>query len=119
MYAARAPAKTDLHQIIRENYVQVFSDKERSGIALPFHLKREFKKYLRCGILSQGMARFRCPVCQKEKFVAHSCKGRTLCPSCTGRRMADTAKHLVSEVIPPVPVRQWVLMSSPTYFDRF
>jgi hypothetical protein len=26
-----------------------------------------------------------------------------------GRRMVDTAARLVDEVLPPVPVRQWVL----------
>ena len=31
------------------------------------------------------------------------------CPSCGGRRMADTAAHLVDHVFPEVPVRQWVL----------
>ena len=31
------------------------------------------------------------------------------CPSCGGRRMAETAAHLVDHVIPVVPVRQWVL----------
>ena len=116
-HVRRAPEKTPLHQIVRENYRQVFFDKENSGTILPFHLEREFKKYLKCGILAHGMARFRCPVCQKEKFVAFSCKGRTLCPSCTGRRMADTAKHLTEEVIPPVPIRQWVL--SMPYTHRF
>jgi hypothetical protein len=117
MYVARTPSKTDLHKIVRESYSQVFFDKEKSGVTLPFHLEREFKKYLKCGILAYGMARFQCPVCQKEKFVAFSCKGRTLCPSCTGRRMADTAKHLLEEVIPPVSVRQWVL--SMPYAFRF
>jgi len=34
---------------------------------------------------------------------------RGLCPSCGGRRMADTAAHLVDHVFPEVPVRQWVL----------
>jgi len=29
--------------------------------------------------------------------------------SCGGRRMADTAAHLVDRVLPEVPVRQWVL----------
>jgi len=38
-----------------------------------------------------------------------SCKGRGFCPSCGGRRMADTAAHLVDRVLPEVPVRQWVL----------
>jgi hypothetical protein len=46
------------------------------------------------------MVRFQCGICSKDKFVAYSCKGR---------RMADTAKHLVEEVIPVVPLRQWVL----------
>ena len=41
--------------------------------------------------------------------VAFSCKGRGVCPSCNGRRMAQTAAHLVDRVIPPVPVRQWVI----------
>ncbi|MFQ5764582.1 MAG: transposase, partial [Rhodospirillales bacterium] len=40
---------------------------------------------------------------------AFSCKGRAFCPSCGGRRMADTAAHLVDRVLPDVPVRQWVL----------
>src|SRR5437868_617105 len=30
-------------------------------------------------------------------------------PSCGGRRMAETAAHLVGHVFPEVPVRQWVL----------
>jgi hypothetical protein len=117
MYVQHDPYKTDLHCLIRENYRQVFYDKEIQGTNLPFHLEREFKKYITCGILAYGMARFRCPCCYKEKIVAYSCKGRTICPSCTGRRTADTAKHLLEEVIPVVPVRQWVL--SMPYKHRF
>jgi hypothetical protein len=41
--------------------------------------------------------------------VAFSCKGRGTCPSCNGRRMAQTAAHLLDRVIPPVPVRQRVI----------
>ena len=100
MYIARDPYSSDLHSLIRENYRQVFFNKENIGVHLPYHLEREFKKYLRCGNLAFGMARFHCSLCQKDKLVAFSCKGRTLCPSCTGRRMSDTAKHLIEEVIP-------------------
>ena len=42
----------------------------------------------------------------RERLLAFSCKGRGFCPSCGGRRMADTAAHLVDRVIPEVPVRQ-------------
>src|SRR4030095_9431038 len=31
-----------------------------------------------------------------------------VCPYCGGRRMAETAVHLVDRVFPIVPVRQWV-----------
>jgi len=98
-----------LHHLIRENYRQVFFNKEIHGAHLPFHFEREFKKYLTCGNLAFGMARFHCSLGQKDKLLAFSCKGRTLCPSCTGRRMSDTAKHLIEEVIPEVATRQWVL----------
>jgi hypothetical protein len=117
MYVARDPQSSDLHNLIRENYRQVFFNKEILGIHLPFHLEREFKKYLTCGNLAFGMARFHCSLCQKDKLVAFSCKEKTLCPSCTGRRMSDTAKHLIEEVIPTVPTRQWVL--SMPYAYRF
>jgi hypothetical protein len=61
------------------------------------------------GILAYGFARARCPDCGHDFLVAFSCKDRGLCPSCNARRMAETAAHLVDHVIPPLPVRQWVL----------
>jgi Pyruvate phosphate dikinase, AMP/ATP-binding domain len=32
-----------------------------------------------------------------------------LCPSCNTRRMVETAAHLSDHVLPPLPLRQWVL----------
>lgn len=103
------PRHSDLYKIINQHYRKVISDKALQGKTLPFHIKREFERYLTCGIHEYGMVRFQCGVCSKDKFVAYSCKGRSICPRCNGRKMADTAKHLVEEVIPVVPVRQWVL----------
>src|SRR5690606_26128899 len=40
---------------------------------------------------------------------AFSCKRRGFCPSCGARRMVDSAALLTDEVLPPVPLRQWVL----------
>ncbi|MBN2527263.1 MAG: transposase zinc-binding domain-containing protein [Deltaproteobacteria bacterium] len=52
----------------------------------------------------------RCNDCGKSQVVGFSCKGRGFCPSCTGRRMADTSARLVDDTFPEnVPVRQWVL----------
>jgi len=70
----------------------------------------EFRKFLRCDVLSHGFARVRCGDCAYERLVPFSCKGRAVCPSCGGRRMVERASHLVDHVFPAnVPVRQWVL----------
>jgi hypothetical protein len=37
-----------------------------------------------------------------------SAEGRGFCPSCMGRRMAETAANLVDHVLPRVPLRQFV-----------
>jgi hypothetical protein len=62
-----------------------------------------------CGILACGFAHAYCDTCGHDFLVAFSCKGRGLCPSCTTRRMAEAAAHLVEHVFPQVPVRQWVV----------
>ena len=41
--------------------------------------------------------------------MAFTCRARTVCPSCTARRAACTAAHLVDQVLPQVPYRQWTL----------
>ncbi len=50
-----------------------------------------------------------CADCAHDYFVAFSCKGRGVCPSCNTRRMVDTAAHLTDHLLPRLPVRQWVL----------
>ncbi|MSR63452.1 MAG: hypothetical protein EXS08_13495 [Planctomycetes bacterium] len=72
-------------------------------------MRRELYRYLDCGILANGFARVHCATCGRDELVAFSCKGRGFCPSCCGRRMAETAMHLADEVLPAVPLRQWVL----------
>jgi len=72
-------------------------------------VRQAFCKYLECGIFAHGFARARCDDCGHDYFVAFSCKGRGVCPSCNTRRMAETAAHLVDHVFPRLPVRQWVL----------
>src|SRR6266545_4230993 len=79
------------------------------GAGLPGFLAREFREFLTCGVLAHGFVRVRCERCAFEQLLPFSCKGRGFCPSCGGRRMAERAAHLVDEVVPPVPVRQWVL----------
>ncbi len=72
-------------------------------------VKDEFDAFLECRILAHGFLRVRCGDCAHEKLLAFSCKRRGFCPACGARRMAETAAHLVEQVIPHVPVRQWVV----------
>lgn len=80
-----------------------------SSQSLPAFVQQEFDAYLRCGVLAHGFIRAQCEDCHHEKLIAFSCKCRGFCPACGARRMAQTAVHFVDEIIPEVPVRQWVL----------
>ena len=60
-------------------------------------------------MLAHGFARVRCESCKAEFLVAFSCKGRGVCPSCNAKRAHVTAVHLVEQVLPHVPYRQWTL----------
>jgi hypothetical protein len=108
----REPENTLLHATVRA-HLRTFLEEARGrtaeGAGLPRFVGAEFERYLACGILAHGFARVRCRDCGDELLVGLSCKGRGFCPSCTTRRMHDTAARLVDGVLPHVPVRQWVL----------
>jgi hypothetical protein len=76
---------------------------------VPGYVEEELRGYLECGLLCFGFGRALCTGCGASFVVAFSCKGRGVCPSCNGRHMVQTAAHLADHVIPPVPVRQWVI----------
>jgi hypothetical protein len=84
-------------------------DADPDAKGFPAYVQREFYDYLQCGVLAHGFLRLGCDTCHKELLLAFSCKRRGFCPSCAGRRMAQTATHLVEQVIPWVPTRQWVV----------
>src|SRR5215470_18548358 len=110
-YAPRDPSHTVLYTVIADHLetflASLADDPEATG--LPAYVQREFYDYLRCGILAYGVLRLGCDTCKHEVLVPCSCKRRGFCPSCAGRRMAQTAAYLVEQVIPWVPTRQWVV----------
>ena len=109
-YRRRRPENGLLHRILREHLATFLARAEASdGRGLPRFVRRELLRYLSCGVLAFGFARVHCSRCGRDDLVAFSCKGRGFCPSCCSRRMADTAAHLVDDVLPRVPVRHWVL----------
>ena len=112
VYRRRRPERTALYRLVQQ-HLETWLARRREGdpdaAPIPRHIERELRSYLECGILACGFARARCADCGHDFLVAFSCKGRGLCPSCTTRRMAETAAHLVEHVFPQVPVRQWVV----------
>ncbi|MFH1807623.1 MAG: transposase zinc-binding domain-containing protein, partial [Pseudomonadota bacterium] len=108
-YRRHEPAQTALYQAVAGHLETFLDELQRDGHSLPSHVEGELRRYLDCGIHARGFSRWICDVCGAEKVVANSCKGRGFCPSCIGRRMNESAALLVEHVLPPVPVRQWVL----------
>jgi len=106
-YERRRPEETTLYRVVQEHLETFLAQVEAGGAAsLPQFVKDEFDAFLECGILAHGFMRVRCAACGHEKLVAFSCKLRGICPSCGGRRMAETAAWLVDHIIPKVPVRE-------------
>lgn len=111
-YRPRHAEATALYRVVAdhvETMLQDARDRSAHGFGLPGHVERSFRRFLDCGVLARGFARVRCATCHFEMLVPFSCKARGLCPSCDGRRMADTAAHLVDRVLPTAGYRQWTL----------
>ena len=108
-YRRREPEQSVLYQVVREQLETFLDRRQDEGRPVPRFVERELRGFLECGILAHGFVRVYCDACRKSRVVGFSCKRRGFCPSCGGRRMADTAAWLVDRVIPEVPVRQWVL----------
>ena len=112
VYRRRRPERTPLYRAVQghlETYLELAREGHSDGEGVPGYVEGEFRRYLECGILAHGFARARCGECGHDFLIAFSCKGRALCPSCNARHMAEVAAHLVDQVFPPLPVRQWVL----------
>jgi hypothetical protein len=110
-YEPRDPSRTVLSTVIADHLETFLAslDADPDTTGLPAYVQREFYAYLQCGILAHGFLRLGCDTCPKELLLPFSCKRRGFCPSCAARRMAQTAAHLVTRVLPWVPTRQWVV----------
>ncbi len=109
IYRRRRPERTVLYRLVQhlETWLARAREGDPDSSPIPRHVEHELRGFLECGILACGFARAHCG---HDFLIAFSCKGRGVCPSCTTRRMAATAAHLVEHVFPQVPVRrQWVV----------
>jgi hypothetical protein len=108
-YRPRHAEESILYRVVVENLESFLARQQERGRVVPRFVEKDLRAFLDCGILAHGFVRVHCDACGKDLVVPYSCKSRSFCPSCGGRRMAETAAHLVDHVFPEVPVRQWVL----------
>jgi hypothetical protein len=108
LYNPRHPERTLLYQTIAEHF-ETWHELASAGQFDGQGDHHTPKPYVRQA-LSQvsGLRHLRarlCPGlgsddCGHDYFVAYSCKGRGVCPSCNTRRMVERAAHLCDHVFP-------------------
>ena len=96
LYNPRHPERTLLYQTIAEHFETWHElasagqfDGQGDHHTPKSYVRQAFRKYLECGIFAHGFARVWCDDCGHDYFVAYSCKGRGVCPSCNTRRMVE------------------------------
>lgn len=109
LHERHRPEQSLLCQLVEQHYPAFVAALAEAGRSLPRYVEREFEDFLKCGRLEHGFLRVRCNDCRAEKLVAFSSKRRGFCLSCGARRMAERAALWIDEVLPDVPIRQWVL----------
>ena len=109
-YKRHEPEKTLLYQVLARDWETWLAERQAdtSRTPLPTYVLREFEAFFRCGLLQYGFIILSCEGCGDQMPVAFSCKNRGFCPSCSAKRMSETAVHLIDNVLPHVPYRQWV-----------
>ena len=110
IYKRRNPQDTVLYQVVQNTFLDWSGNYSlRHDEVLPEYVEKEYKDYFKCGILAHGFARAYCANCSGDFIVALSCKRRGICPSCNTKHMIFITTHLLEEVLPKLPLRQWVL----------
>ena len=104
-YRARHPERGPLHQHLSAHLEPFLAQRAGAHRPLPPFITETLRAFLRCGLPEYGFARVYCRSCDLNRFVAFSCKKRGFCPSCGGRRSAQSAAHLRDNLFPRAPAR--------------
>jgi hypothetical protein len=70
-----------LYDVVRSQLTEFLTtvNRDTDGGGLPGFVVNEFRKFVRCGVLSHGFARVRCGDCGVDRLVPFSSKGRAIC----------------------------------------
>lgn len=76
LYRRRRPETTTPHRIVREhleNYLALANESDPMADGVMDHVEKEFRSYLKCGVLAHGLAMARCSSCGYDFLVALAC----------------------------------------------
>ncbi|HEX9885503.1 MAG TPA: transposase zinc-binding domain-containing protein [Longimicrobiales bacterium] len=76
VYRPRRPTTTPLYPVVQhhlETFLARAEDEDPTGWGVLSFVERDFRAYLRCGILAHGFARARCGDCGHERLIALAC----------------------------------------------
>lgn len=110
VYKRHEPEKTLLYKVLAKEWQTWLAERreDTSRSPLPDYVVREVDAFFRCGLLEHGFVLLSCDGCGSKLPVAFSCKYRGFCPSCSAKRQAETTAHLLDNVLPHTPYRQFV-----------
>ncbi len=104
VYRPRQPRATALYQCAARHATELRADDR-------FERRVEenvIGRFLACGDPQHGFARIYCNQCRHGFILAFSCKARYFCPSCHQKRVLAYGEWVDSNVLAPVPHRQYV-----------
>ncbi len=102
-YRPRESSGSALYQLVADQRATFERVAAEAG-GVPAFVHESFARFVRCGVLAFGFARFGCASCGHDYLIPLSCKTRGLCPSCGGRRMAALTRHIMDRELPPLRV---------------
>ena len=124
-YRRHRPEDTVLYGVVEQHAERFFEEQGEQGGALPGFVREEFGRVFALwsigtrlpsrqvhavSIRALGGVFGNCScIALPPASMRSSCKRRGWCPSCASRRMAEAGAHLVDNMLPHTPYRQWVL----------
>ncbi|MFM9971291.1 MAG: transposase zinc-binding domain-containing protein [Burkholderiales bacterium] len=103
-YRPRKPRASPLYQCVDRH----IGDLRAEGRLQRLTEEKVIARFLKCGDPHHGFARVYCPQCRHDYLLAFSCKARYFCPSCHQKRVLAYGDWVESNVLAPVPHRQYV-----------
>ncbi|MBU0483224.1 MAG: transposase zinc-binding domain-containing protein [Proteobacteria bacterium] len=112
VYHPREPKTSPLWHLLNDHF-ETFEQDYDEKFVREYGFYRQVisdvvRGYLKCGDLTEGFARVRCPDCHHGYLLAFSCRGRWFCPSCHAKKVVQLGQHLRDNLLYPVPHRQYV-----------